>query len=165
MDPRLPSEHLHLQTVRKVAQRKSLQSSSLFSIPRICSSWIQGGSRIHKEKARANRSARHTNFYRCKTANGRQIWAKCMLFRQGWAEILSIHGYRRGLPETFSLCVWGNQQLFHGRLFSNALSCFSSTFQRHCKRIAAGVYAFHPKTSRFIRWICFAIDTASGINW
>lgn len=40
-----------------------------------------------------------------KMANGCQICAECLLFRQGWAEILSIYGHRGSVPETVSLCI------------------------------------------------------------
>ena len=51
------------------------------------------------------RDRRYTDLYRRKMANGCQICAECLLFRQGWAEILSIYGHRGSVPETVSLCI------------------------------------------------------------
>lgn len=94
-----------LRTVRQVAGRQSLPPSSRFPIPRIRPSRIQEETRIHKEKVQTHRNIRYTDLYRRKMANGCQICAECLLFRQGWAEILSIYGHRGSVPETVSLCI------------------------------------------------------------
>ena len=108
VDLRLPppeSEHFCLRTVWQAEGRQSLQPSSRFAIPRICPSRIQEEAQIHKEKVQTHLNIRYTDFYRRKMANGRQICAECLLFRQGRAEILSIYGHRGSVPETVSLCI------------------------------------------------------------